>query len=82
MSVLMKCGCRANGKMDGKPCCAIHVGLHPGATEISEKQIDLSGRQAKCSCGQLRDSNIDLAFFEYRPERNTDIYYCGHAGWD
>jgi hypothetical protein len=34
------------------------------------------------SCGSVRDSSFDLAFFKHRPDRDTDAYYCGCFGWD
>src|SRR4029077_7656227 len=49
----------------------------------------LAGRQAKCTyCGALAASDgeqgkyCDLPFFQHRPERERDSYYCGCRGWD
>jgi hypothetical protein len=90
-NVLMKCGCAANGYInDSKdPVCCIHIGIHPGATQVAEQQPDLTGRKAHCAYGRNCrngnkevDSSLDLAFFEYHPDEAFDIYYCGCRGWD
>jgi len=46
--------------------------------------IDLTGRWAKCGyhCGAERPSAWGLAFFEYKPERDSDNFYCGCMGWN
>lgn len=81
---LMKCGHTANAvnSVTGKPVCAICVGLTPDAEVVNENPPDLTGRVAKCYCGATKPSSFDLAFFEYRPDKAWDSYYCGHAGWD
>ena len=82
MTELMKCGHAANAHQDGKPVCVICVGIDAGATVVEEKP-DLTGRKARCSdCGSEVDSSFNLAFFEYRPEQETDSYYSGCRGWD
>jgi len=83
MNTVMQCGCRANARTrDGKPCCAIHVGLHPGYNKPMEVQPALTGRRARCNCGRSADSSASLPFFEYRPDQEYDGYYCGCLGWD
>lgn len=75
---LMKCGHTANAEtFSGQPCCVIC-----GCTEIVERP-SLKGRKAKCAyCGKIKDSDYNLPFFEYRPDREYDSYYCGCGGWD
>lgn len=88
MNVMMKCGHAANAQYtdtDGnkKPCCAICAGINSRAYEIADDVPDLSGRKARCSyCGKTTESNFNLAFFEYRPDRETDSFYDGCMGWD
>lgn len=79
---LMTCGCAAQGtsRVNGEfqPCCVTHM-----CTTVSMEQVDLSGRKAKCAyCPAMRDSDLNLAFFEYRKDRSTDIFYCGCYGWE
>ena len=81
---MMQCGCAANAT-DGKgnPCCAVHVGLHPGADKVMETEPNLEGRTAKCTyCKNTRPSSTALAFFEFKPTAAFDVYYCGCYGWD
>lgn len=81
---LMRCGCAAQGfRVDedgGKTeCCITH-----GCTEPAPEP-DLSGRYAVCALGGTHGrvpSSLSLAFFEYRPDREVDTYYCGCFGWD
>lgn len=93
MGVLMKCGhvSQAVDQKTGKPVCAICIGLDPGA-EVPEDEVpDLEGRFAVCCYSRGRNgkpcknrvpSSFSLAFFEYRPNEETDLYYCGCWGWD
>ena len=63
---LMKCGHTAmaiNGKTN-KPCCVICHG--DPRSEITDDLPDLTGRLAKCGCGNTRESSIKLPFFEYK----------------
>ena len=64
---MMQCGHAANATDgEGKPCCAICVGLDPGATIIAEKP-SLEGREAQCPyCKKTVLSSWNLAFFEYK----------------
>jgi hypothetical protein len=81
---MMKCGHVAQGtKGDtGKPVCVICIGIDPGAEIIDENPPDLTGRMAKCrSCDYMKESKFSLAFFEYRPDREYDLFYCGCRGW-
>lgn len=81
--VLMLCGHAANARHNGRPACAICAGLDPGWDEINPVQPDLEGRMAECaSCGETTESSLLLAYFEYRPGRETDEYYCGCRGWE
>lgn len=83
MAVMMKCGHRANAMTpEGKPCCAICAGLTEDAFEVVASP-SLEGRKAMCSmCSKKTDSRLDLPFFEYRPDKEIDLYYCGCLGWD
>lgn len=48
-----------------------------------EKRPDLTGRKAKCSYGdKIVDSKWSLPFFNYRPGKEFDEYYCGCWGWE
>ena len=82
-NVLMKCGHTSNALKIGAggekiPCCVIC-----GCTEISDKQVDLVGRQAKCAeCGSVTKSNLSLSFFKYNSNSEYDSYYDGCHGWD
>lgn len=81
--VMMKCGHVAQSEINGKPVCVICYGLTPDAEIVAETEPDLTGRKAKCGyCGKLTDSKTSLPFFEYRPDMDTDSYYCGCMGWD
>lgn len=86
-TVLMRCGCAANGAYgDDRPCCVIHA-PHPDAYTVADAP-SLEGRTAWCAyhqhggCPSHAPSALDLAFFEYRPTETTDQYYCGCWGWD
>lgn len=75
---LMACGHAANATFDGEPACAICR-----KTEAAQVQMDLEGRSAWCVlCGENTQSSTNLPFFEYRPNLDTDTYYCGCWGWD
>lgn len=84
MKPMMKCGHIGYAKdKDGNPCCAICAGSTPDAFIVEDNQPNLTGRKARCLyCGSLKDSSPDLPFFEYRPDRKFDGYYCGCKGWD
>lgn len=80
--VLMKCGHASQAEVCGDPVCTICFGITPEAIQIEENHPE-EGREAKCSlCGKIAKSSLDLAFFEYRPDDETDSYYCGCIGWD
>lgn len=81
--VLMKCGHMANSISSGKPACAICV-----ETQVDEnREIDLTGRIASCSCGTERPSTLDgtLAFFEYLGSESRDAHtackHCSYRHW-
>jgi hypothetical protein len=82
VAVLLECGCAACAFriVDGNkiPCCGIHDCITP-----SEEMPSLEGREAKCSYGdRIVESNYNLAFFRYKPNKEYDEYYCGCYGWD
>lgn len=83
---MMECGHAANGlsEQDGAlvPACAICYGRTPKAFTVAAEAPDLTGREAKCTCGRTVPSSLHAAFFGHQPERETDTFYCGHAGWD
>lgn len=82
--VLLTCGCVANSirtHQDGKkldpplPTC-VH-----GTTEVVKEMPDLTGRKAACTYGgNVRDSDWNLAFFEYKGPGSRDaedVCKCG-----
>ncbi len=74
----MKCGHTANSTCNDKPYCVIC-----DCAEVSENTPSLAGRKARCwCCDKLVDSNFNLPFFEHRPDREYDSYYCGCGGWE
>lgn len=77
--ILMKCGHTAMAKDEcGNPYCIIC-----NCSEIEESEISLEGREAQCSyCGNRVNSQNDLPFFKYQPNKIYDEYYCGCFGWD
>ena len=81
--VLMKCGQTANAEYDdGKPCCLI-CSPKREAYEVVDDKPDLTGRKAECTdCGEIVDSNWNLPFFEYCPDKEYDRFYSGCWGWD
>ena len=88
---LMKCGCVAQATtiIKGKKywLCALHYKISDTTTEDSIEPVevvpDLSNRKALCPyCKKTKPSSTNLAFFEYRLDKETDIYYCGCRGWD
>ena len=81
--VLMKCGHTANAEYDnGKPCCLI-CSPKREAYEVVDNKPNLTGRKAKCTdCGEIVDSNWNLPFFEYCPDKEYDRFYSGCWGWD
>jgi len=83
---MMECGHAANASgSDGSPCCAICIGIHPGAEKVAETP-DFEGRTARCSyyntCKTVSPSGTKLAFFEHLPDKEFDLYYCGCHGWN
>lgn len=76
----MACGHTANTiNSSGEPFCVICYG-EPEATIVITPP-NLIGRKARCVCGKVTDSKIDLPFFEYVPY-GDDKYLCGCEGWD
>jgi len=93
MTPIMKCGHGANATSSrtGKPCCAICIGIDPGAEVIDNNPPPLAGRFALCSythrrddslCKSVKPSSPDLAFFEAKPDEPYDRFYCGCWGWE
>lgn len=89
---IMKCGHVANATtVDNQPACVIC-----NCTTISEQEIDLTDRKARCTyygrmvshqgrtfrCTSENNSSTSLPFFEHKPESQYDEYYCGCWGWD
>jgi len=79
--MMMACGHSANATHEGKPCCAICIGLNDDAERVIEAP-DLNGRMATCSCGKKAPSSTSLPFFEHCPTKEQDLYYCGCRGWN
>lgn len=84
---LMKCGHIANAVENGKPICAICIGIKEGAREVESYLVSgtvgIEGRMAKCEwCGTIITSEWELPFFEYKPNEEFDSFYCGCIGWD
>jgi hypothetical protein len=79
-SVLMKCGCRGSATWKDGVCCPVHFPSIE-STMIVESP-NLEGRKARCNGQAEVDSSLDLAFFEYLPDKEFDRYYCGCRGWD
>lgn len=87
---MMACGHSANAvrvMSDGSrvPSCAICVGTNDDNLRVVEAP-DLTGRRARCgyfrSCGSEQPASVDLWFFEHRPDREYDEYYCACRGTD
>jgi len=38
--------------------------------------------QSKTICKAEEPSDVDLPFFEYKLDKEYDIFYCGCHGWD
>lgn len=83
---LMKCGCVSQAvRPNGDPVCTSHMNLTPDAEIVAATVPDFGNRQAKCPyCGEFADSkNYErLPFFEHRPDKSYDSYYCGCRGWN
>ena len=78
---MMKCGHAANATSDGKPCCAICSPSN--GWDVVDNNAIVEGREAKCgSCKNIKASSPNLAFFEHRPDKPLDSYYCGCRGWN
>lgn len=86
MKPMMKCGHAANAVRTGtnEPICVICIGIHPGADQVDDNPPNLTGRKACCAYGKhaIVDSTPNLAFFEHKPDKEMDEYYCGCHGWD
>jgi hypothetical protein len=80
---MMECGHAANATdSKGNPTCVICIGFKAGATKVVATP-NLEGRTAMCTyCKVQEPSSMALAFFEHRPERDKDSFYCGCRGFD
>lgn len=86
---MMQCGHAANShRPDGSPACVICIRTgEPGDPAVMVAVTpDLTGRKARCSyfstCKSETISSTKLAFFEHRPAKPHDNYYCGCMGWE
>lgn len=80
MNIMMKCGHAANSMSDGKPSCVICDG--PDSLIVVDAP-NLTNREAQCAyCKKATPSSVTLAFFEARPNKPYDSFYCGCRGWD
>lgn len=85
---LMRCGhvAQATRASDQAPVCVICYGINDGADKVQISLPNLEGRKAKCAylqpCKSEENSSFTLAFFEYKPNQEYDLYYCGCHGWD
>lgn len=84
---MMACGHTASGVISesGKLCCAGCFGISPEAERVVPRPEGLAKREAMCPYCERRvpsDSRSAEAFFEYRPDRDFDSFYCGCRGWD
>lgn len=86
MTDLMECGHAANANdNDGKPVCAICLGIDPRANVVATNLPDLTGRTALCSyfesCKKRMPSSVDLAFFEYQGAGSYSAAYCKNCSF-
>lgn len=82
-ATMMQCGHSANAMSNGKPCCVICIGIHPGADTPADSAPDLSARTSRCDyCRSTRPSKLSLPFFHHRPTMEFDSHYDGCRGWD
>jgi hypothetical protein len=81
MRKFLSCGHAANSiDGSGNPSCAICAGIVPIKVV---KPPYLIGRRAICPyCKNEGQSDLELPFFEYRPDQEKDSFYCGCMGWD
>lgn len=65
-SIYLSCGCRSNSvnTITGQPSCTTHFDLPGGVHPVAPPNLE--GRKARCICGRIETSSIDLAFFEFR----------------
>lgn len=65
---------------DGRPSLD---GRKARCTYNQKNEPNYKGTGRNCrTCGGERDSEWGLAFFEYRPHAEFDLFYCGCWGWD
>ena len=78
---MMECGHAANAHDKyNNPTCAICIGIYPGATTVAKNPPNLEGRQATCTCGNLKQSSTNLPFFEFLGPGATDDT-CANCGY-
>lgn len=62
---IMTCGCIPNGLLPTAHGMVRGCQIHE-CTTVASRQPDLTGRQARCSCGRIEPSDPEhLAFFEF-----------------
>jgi hypothetical protein len=49
---------------------------------VAENPEEAKMRKAECSCGTVSISVPSLPFFQARPDKEMDKYYCGCYGWN
>ena len=77
---IMRCGHAANeSDSRGYPRCDCGA----DGSKIIDTHPSLRGRMAFCAdCGKEVRSSEEIAFFQYRPEREMDLFDCGCRGYD
>lgn len=72
-------------------CLCSEVGVQPDLTDRVARcfYFGVKTRKNECRvctrdgfCGCYRPSSMDLAFFEYHPDKEFDDFYCGCQSWD
>lgn len=63
--------------MVGKPYCPVHM-----EDREAEAAPDYSGRVRRCAYCEKEHPSPGGAFFQYRPDKPYDLYYCGCRGWN
>jgi hypothetical protein len=82
MTALLVCGHAPNATDgNGQPACAIHSTAE-GGTTFASATFDLTGRQARCQCGNTATSSKGLAFFEYLGDGSREASdKCRNCGY-
>ena len=56
--------------------------LGPNGEERTYTRSDLRGREARCICKATAPSDTPVTFLIYQKNKDHDLFYCGHGGWD